>query len=173
EGVPIAARPEEPAAHVLEHAQPREDRGDLEAARQAPARDLVRSQSVDAPAVQLDVAGRKREAPADQVEQGGLAGAIGPDDRVARAGRHVEAHPHDDRRGTEALVHVGQAEGGNGHARVSAALILSTTPCQAATNPATAWRSQRPPPTSSTAATAHGSGVRGSMVTRDRLKVLP
>src|SRR5207302_5473257 len=72
EGVAIAARPEEPAADVLEHAQAREDRRDLEAAREAPACDLVRSQPVDAPAVQLFAAGRKREAPADQVEQGGL-----------------------------------------------------------------------------------------------------
>jgi hypothetical protein len=93
ERVPIAARPEEPAADVLEHAQAREDRRDLKAARQASPGDLVGRQAVDAPAVQLDLAGRGREAPADHVEQRGLAGAVRTDDRVARARGHVEAHP--------------------------------------------------------------------------------
>ena len=35
----------------------------------------------------------------------------------------------------EVLLHVGQAERGSGHARVPAALISSTSACQAAANP--------------------------------------
>src|SRR4029077_6614198 len=165
--------PEEPAADVLEHAHAGEDRRDLEAAREAAPGDLVRVQSVDAAAVQLDAAGGEREAAADQVEERGLARPVRSDDGVARAGGHVEAHAHDNSGGAGDILHVDQAQGGGGHARIPAALISSTTASPASANPPAAWRSQRTPPTSTNTATAHGSGVRGSMVTRDRVKLLP
>ncbi len=49
ERVAVAHRPEHAAAHVLEHAHAREDVGDLEAARQPHAVDLVRAAAGDVP----------------------------------------------------------------------------------------------------------------------------
>src|SRR6266404_6504629 len=117
ERVAIAHRPQESAADVLEHGHPREDRGDLEAPRQTEAVDAMGGQPADRLPVELDPAARDGQAPADQVEQRGLPGAVGADDRVALAAGDVEAHAHDDGRGPEALPHVGEANRRLAHVR--------------------------------------------------------
>ena len=84
------------AAQVLEHREAAEDIGDLEAARQPEAADLVGLQPVDALAVQQDLAAGGAEAPADEVEQGRLACAVGSDDRDPFSGRHGQVGAADD-----------------------------------------------------------------------------
>ena len=96
ERVAVAERPEHAAAQVLEHREPAEDVGDLEAARQAEPVDLVRLQAVDALAVEQDLAAGRAEAAADEVEQGRLAGAVRADDRDALARRDREVGAADD-----------------------------------------------------------------------------
>jgi hypothetical protein len=60
----------------------------------------------DVLAVQFDVAGREREAAADQVEQRRLAGAVRADHGVAFALLDGEVHAVDDRGLAEALADV-------------------------------------------------------------------
>ena len=84
ERVAVAERPQHGAAHVLPDRQPRKDVGDLEAARQAAPVDLDRAgRPVTSSPLSRIVAGARREAAADQVEQRRLAGAVRADDRRA------------------------------------------------------------------------------------------
>src|SRR6185437_12244540 len=77
-------------ADVLEHGEFGENLGNLESPGH-PERDaLMRRQSGDVAAVEADGAGGRREKSADQVEEGGLAGAVRPDDRAQFALRHIE-----------------------------------------------------------------------------------
>src|SRR4030095_460915 len=128
----IPASQQEPAPDILEHRHAREDRGDLKAAGQAEAIDLVRGQPVDRPAIQLDGAARDGEAAAHQVEQRGLARAVRADDRVPLPAGDVEAHAEDDGRRAEALVDVAEPDRALAHARAAAALISSITASHAA-----------------------------------------
>src|SRR5207302_8335671 len=66
--------------------------GALVGARDAPAGDRVRGEAADRPTRELDVAPRGGQLAGDQVEEGGLAGAVGADDRAALARLHLERH---------------------------------------------------------------------------------
>mmetsp|Transcript_54949 Transcript_54949/g.134445 ORF Transcript_54949/g.134445 Transcript_54949/m.134445 type:complete len:227 (-) Transcript_54949:147-827(-) len=122
EGIAVAQAPQQRTADVLEHRQPREQVGDLEAASQAEAVDLVGLLAVDALAVQMDLARGGRKAAADQVEQRALAGAVGPDDGDALAGLHGQLGAADDLALAEVLAQVAQFEGIAAH-RASRRLI--------------------------------------------------
>ena len=74
--------------------------------------DLVRRPVLDRLPVELDRAGRNRQAAGHQVEQRGLAGAVRPDDRMALAARNREADPLDNCGSGRTLVHVVQRDGG-------------------------------------------------------------
>jgi hypothetical protein len=63
--------------------------------------------------LQQDVAGAGAEAPADQVEQRALAGAVGADDGHALALPHRQAGAADDLGLAEALAHVAQFDSAN------------------------------------------------------------
>ena len=75
-------------ADVLEHGELGKDFGDLEGARHAQRDPLVGGEAGDVAAVEQDRPGGRREEPADQVEEGGLAGAVRSDDRAQLALRH-------------------------------------------------------------------------------------
>ncbi len=66
---------------IVEDRQPRKDAGDLERIGDAGAHALVRRQRGDVAPFEHDRAGAWRDAPADQTDEGGLAGAVRADDR--------------------------------------------------------------------------------------------
>src|SRR3989304_3267016 len=110
--VPVAERPEDAAAEVLEHAEAREEVGHLEGAAEAPPVDLVGGQVGDVLALEPDAPARHRVLARDQVEQRGLAGAVRPDDRVAQPRGDLAVDAADDRGAPEGLVDVRELEGG-------------------------------------------------------------
>src|SRR5208282_3091708 len=77
-------------AYVLEHGQFGEDFGDLEGARHAERDALGHRESGHVLAVEHDRAGSRREKSRDQIEEGGLAGAVRADDRPQLALFHLE-----------------------------------------------------------------------------------
>src|SRR6478735_9743240 len=88
--------------HLLEEAR------DLEGAGDAERGDLLRGLAGDVLAVEEDGAGRRGEEAGEQVEQGRLAGAVGPDERVDRALRDRQVDAGDRREPSELL---GQGSG--------------------------------------------------------------
>src|ERR1700759_2017805 len=111
-----------------------EDRGDLEAARQAFTVDLVRRQAVDALAIEQHLARGQRKAAADQIEQRGLAGAVGPDDGVALALLDLEIDAANDLGLAEGLVDVAEAELDVGHATLRCGFSSLIRPSQTRRN---------------------------------------
>src|SRR5258708_22677984 len=81
----MAGRPQHGAAQVFPYAHIGKDVGDLEAARQAAAVDLIGRQAGDDLAAEQHAAGAWRHISADQVEGGRFAGAVRTDQRMAFA----------------------------------------------------------------------------------------
>jgi hypothetical protein len=75
---------------ALDHRVLEEELRDLEGARDAEARDRARRMCRDVLAEELDAAGLRLEVARGDVEEGGLAGAVRPDDRQMLPGLHVE-----------------------------------------------------------------------------------
>src|SRR5690606_32341620 len=96
EGIAVAERPEHGAAQDFVDREPMEDVGDLEAARQPAPVDLEGAAAAHAAAIQQDLAPGRLEAPGNQVEQGRLARAVGPDDGAALAALDLERGAADD-----------------------------------------------------------------------------
>ena len=76
------------AIHAVEHAH------ELEGAREAEAGDLVRRHPGDVAPVEADDAGIRRQRAGDQIQRGGLAGAVGAEqaDDLAGVDRQIDAH---------------------------------------------------------------------------------
>src|SRR5262249_48846468 len=79
-------------SHVLEHGELREYLGDLEGPRDAQPDSIFGRQRSDVAALERDGARRGREEAADQVEEGRLSRAVGPDDRAQLALLHPHGH---------------------------------------------------------------------------------
>ena len=77
-----AARALQRDAHVLQHREMGKDRGNLERAHEAEARDVGRRERRDVVALVDDAAARRLQELGEQVEAGGLAGAVRADERV-------------------------------------------------------------------------------------------
>src|SRR5438552_17757994 len=75
---------------VLHHAEIAEDTAKLKRAREAIARDLLRRIAGDGLPVQTDLPGIRPVEPGNQIEQGGLAGAVRADDADQIAFGEVE-----------------------------------------------------------------------------------
>ena len=104
----VAALALERDADVLQGRQVREHGGDLEGAHEAEPGDVGRSERRDVAAVVGDPALGRGQELGEQVEAGGLAGAVRADQRVDGAAAHVERHTVD---GGEALEFLGQVRG--------------------------------------------------------------
>src|SRR5438477_1702513 len=89
--------------HVLEHGESREDVGALEGPPDAQPAEIVRRHARDVAAVERDVPAIGTQMTGDQVEERGLAGAVGSDDGADRAARHAERHAGDGHEAVEAL----------------------------------------------------------------------
>ena len=78
--------------HVLEHRVLAEQRRRLERPRHASPADLRGTEPGDSRTLEEDLAGGERDDAGDQVEDSALAGAVGTDEAVDRAGldRHRE-----------------------------------------------------------------------------------
>ena len=102
----VAALPLQRDADVLEHRQVREDGRDLERAHEPEPGDVGRLQARDVAALVDDRALGRRQELGQEVEAGGLAGAVRADERMDRAAPDLEIDTVD--RG-EALELLGQA----------------------------------------------------------------
>jgi hypothetical protein len=106
-------------AHVLQHREVRKDRGDLERAHHAAARDDVGPLRGDVAAVEVDrSAGRGQEA-REQVEDRRLARAVGTDQRMDGVAAHAQVDAVDRHEALELLGQVAslqdEADGGAAH----------------------------------------------------------
>ena len=84
-------------AHVLQHREAREQVGELERAAQPGAGALGRREARQVAPIERDLPGARLELAGDQVEVGGLAGAVGADDggeraRLEGAGHGIHRH---------------------------------------------------------------------------------
>src|SRR5262247_4032044 len=87
--------PLERDAYVLQHGQMREDGGDLERAHETLARDVGGTRARDVVPLEPDAAPGRSEEVGEQVETGGLARAVRPDEGVDAAPPHLKPHvPH-------------------------------------------------------------------------------
>src|SRR5207248_11257661 len=102
----MAALPLQRDAHVLQHCEMRKDRRDLERAHEAHLRDGRWTGAGDFLAVVEDLAAGRCQEVRQQIEAGGLAGAVRPDERMDAAATHLERHVLD---GDEALELLGEA----------------------------------------------------------------
>src|SRR4029434_2455234 len=78
--------------HVLMDGQVRKNRGDLEGAHETHPRNRRRPRTCDLVAVEKDLAARRRQDMSAEVEAGGLAGAVGSDQRMDAAATNGQAH---------------------------------------------------------------------------------
>jgi hypothetical protein len=95
-------------AHVLEHRQVRKNGGNLERPHQPETRHLGGRQRRDVASLVDDAPPARPHELRQQVEAGGLAGAVGPDQRMNGAARHPQA---DVVHGDEAGEFLGQVLG--------------------------------------------------------------
>src|SRR4051812_25181079 len=170
--IAVALRPQQGAADVLEYSHAMKDRGNLKAARQAEAVDALRLQPVDAGAVQGDAAGRNRKTAANQIKQGGLAGAVRADNRVTLAERYVEINAANDLGRAEALADIAQTQRRGVHhwpRCFRSAVRLSHTRAKACAS----TRSHTPPAASSATATSQGTRLWTSILPPNRIRCLP
>jgi hypothetical protein len=89
---------------VVERGHLPEQRVDLEGPPEAALHARGLRQPGDVLAAQQDLAGRRREEAGDHVDEGGLSGAVGTDERVADAGLEPKIHAIGDGEGAEALA---------------------------------------------------------------------
>src|SRR5207302_1529837 len=119
----------EPARHdVVEHAHALEQGDVLERARDAEGRDVRRRQVRAIPSLERDPAFVRVIEPADGVEQGRLAGAVGADDRHDLPPRDAQADPVDGDERAESHAdagHLEQRRRGPGHRTTGAGVPTS------------------------------------------------
>jgi hypothetical protein len=104
-------------AEVLDDREVREELADLESAREAELHAPVLGERGGAFLADVDVSTAGRERAGQQVDESGLARAVGPDERVARALREREAHVAHGGERTEAAREVLGAQRG-AHRRI-------------------------------------------------------
>ena len=124
---PVCGRGE---AQILEHRQLGKEVGALEGAGDAAPGDRVRRQACDEPALEEHVPGAGRHLACDDVEERGLAGAVGADDGVPRLRRHAERHAGEGRQRAE-----GARERRDGEERRRGHERIPTRPRRAPTTP--------------------------------------
>ena len=130
ERVALAGRPQHGAAQVFPHAHIGKDVGDLKAARQPAAVDLVGRQAGNHLAAQQHAARGRRHVSADQVEGRRFAGAVRADQRVALALRDAQIDVADDGDVAKALFDPAQFDR-SAHAAIPFSRATLVAPSQA------------------------------------------
>ena len=133
ERVPAGARKAQQREHhvVLERVV-REERDDLVGAREPAARALVRLHARDLAPEDADRARVAAQVAGDEVEERGLAGAVGPDDEPALARHHLERDVVRRRQPAEGLAqspHRERRRHGRGRLRATRRRTPGTIPC--------------------------------------------
>ena len=100
-------------AHVLGDRKARKQIGELERAAEPGSRARGRREPRDVPPVEQDLARARGKLPGDQVEVGGLARAVRPDDRGQFAGPERATHRIDGHVAAEANGEIAGFEGGH------------------------------------------------------------
>ena len=101
--------------HVLEHGHAAERLYDLERSGETAPADLMGATAVDAVSLQTDLTRRRCHRARDAIEQGGLAGAVRPDDREDLSRVDGEADVTERLQAAERLAHVAQFQQRRGH----------------------------------------------------------
>ena len=109
-------------AHVLGDRKARKQIGELECAAEPGSRTRGRREPRDVLPVEQDLTRARGKLPGDQVEIGGLAGAVRPDDRGQLAGPERATHRIDGHVAAEANGEIAGFEGGHGAGRVLGAV---------------------------------------------------
>jgi hypothetical protein len=91
----VAAEPLQGDAHVLQHGHVREHGGNLERAHQSEAGHVGRRHRGDVLALEDDAAAGRAQELGQQVEAGGLAGAVRPNQRMDAAPRDTQVNAAD------------------------------------------------------------------------------
>src|SRR3954447_19096846 len=143
----MAVGPEHGATQIFPYAHISEHIGNLEAARQAAAIDLIGWQTGNHLSTELDRSRRRSDVAADEIEGCRFARTVGTNERVPFALCYAYVQVADDRHIAEAFLNVLQFYGGCCHAWYSfscAAMSASSQACaslrqvsRATTNPAT------------------------------------
>ncbi len=97
---------EERRLDVLKYREAREDVGALEGATHAETAEIVGRDTGDLPVLEADAARVGPEVTGDEVEERGLARAVGPDDGADRAARNAEADSAHGLEAVEALAEI-------------------------------------------------------------------
>src|SRR4029078_13687582 len=95
--------------------------------------------------IDRDLSRGNRKTSRDQVEQRGLAGAVGADDGMAFPFGNAEIDAADDFCASKVLAHVAQLDGWHGHATAPFSLTLSITSSQRSRKARAPQRSRRQP----------------------------
>ncbi len=106
EGIAVTLRPEQSTTNIFEYAPAPEYIGNLKAARETHSCNLVRWLVLYLLFLEAYVPGGNVVAPADEMEQRGFSGAIGPDDGVLFTFNYIERDTANDFRNTEVLFDV-------------------------------------------------------------------
>ena len=99
---------------IVEDAHARKRLHHLEGAADTKPGDAKRGQAIDALACKRDLARVGRLHPGDDIDQGGLAGAVRPDQSDDLAGHEREAHAVERDEPAEMFAHAGERQQGTG-----------------------------------------------------------
>ena len=166
ERVTMAVGPEHGATQIFPHAHVGEHIGDLEAARQAAAIDLIGRQTGNHLSAKRDRSRRRPDVAADEIERCRFARTIGADERVPFALCHAQVQVADDRDIAEAFLDVPHFDGGRGHAWYPLSCAAVSASSQARASLRQVSRATTNPPTIRNRAMIHVIGL-------DALKFIP
>ena len=122
----LAVMRDERHLHVLAHGHGLERGGDLERAAHAQRPHRARVEAGDVAARKEDAPGVGRELAVDEVEAGGLAGAVGADQRQQTAGLHAEGDAVDRLDAAERLLEAARLQHRLAHDAPCSGITLAT-----------------------------------------------
>src|SRR5256885_1546149 len=164
----MAGGPQHRAAQVFPNAHIGEDVGDLKAARQAAAVDLIGRQAGDDLAAEQHAARARRHISADQVEGRRFAGSVRTDQRVALALGDAQIDIANDGDIAKTLFNPAQFDRG-AHAAIPFSRAVLVAWSQACPTQVHVLRATRNPPIRRIAAIAHIYGPAASKLTPNAL----
>src|ERR1700737_1117715 len=164
----MTGRPQHGAAQVFPHAHIGKDVGDLKAARQPAAVDLVGRQAGNHLAAQQHAPRRRRHVSADQIEGCRFAGTVRTNQRVAFALSDAQIDIANDGDIAKTLFDSAQFDRST-HAAIPFSRATLVASSQACPTQLQVLRATRCPPTKRIAAIAHMYGLAASKLTPNAL----